>query len=123
MLRAVAKSRATTIWLLCQQTRILFRLAVASGVPVTFELLPAKWDELTLAQDLLRSLPEGSVVVADKGYISDKDQQLSYINGRVRLVPKQRRNMRDNPVKDIMLIRAHHSHIEAVNGQLEKTGL
>lgn len=95
----------------------------ATGVPVAFELLPARWDALTLVQDLLSPLPEGSVVVADKGYISDKDQQLSYINGRVRLVPKQRRNMCGNTAEDAELIRAHRSRIETVNGQLEKRGL
>jgi hypothetical protein len=95
----------------------------AAGVPVTFELLPAKWDELTLVQDLLSPLPKGSMVVADKGYISDKDQQLSYIHGRVRLVPKQRRNMSGNTVEDAALIRAHRSRIETVNSQLEKMGL
>ena len=95
----------------------------ATGVPISFELLPAKWDELTLVQDLLSSLPEGSVVVADKGYISDQDQQLSYINGRVRLVPKQRRNMTGNTVEDAALITAHRSRIETVNSQLEKMGL
>jgi hypothetical protein len=95
----------------------------ATGVPVSFELLPAKWDELTLVQDLLSPLPEGSGVVADKGYISDQDQQLSYINGRVRLVPKQRRNMTGNTIEDAALIRAQRSRIETVNGQLEKMGL
>ena len=95
----------------------------AAGVPVSFELLPAKWDELTLVQDLLSPLPEGSVVVADKGYISDQDQQLSYIHGRVRLVPKQRRNMTGNTVEDAALIRAHRSRIETVNSQLAKMGL
>jgi hypothetical protein len=94
-----------------------------AGVPVTFELLPAKWDELTLVQALLSPLPEGSSVVADKGYISDQDQQLSYINGRVRLIPKQRRNMTGNTKEDTALIRAHRSRIETVNGQLEKMGL
>ncbi|MBN1202495.1 MAG: IS982 family transposase [Anaerolineae bacterium] len=95
----------------------------AAGVPVSFELLPARWDELTLVQALLSPLPEGSVVVADKGYISDKDQQLSYINGRVRLVPKQRRNMTGNTIDDAALIRAHRPRIETVNSQLEKMGL
>jgi len=95
----------------------------AVGVPISFEWLPAKWDELTLVQDLLSPLPAGSVVVADKGYISDKDQQVSYINGRVRLIPKQRRNMRGNTPDDAELIRAHRSRIETVNGQLEKMGL
>lgn len=95
----------------------------AAGVPVTFELLPAKWDELTLVQALLSPLPEGSVVVADKGYISDQDQQLSYIHGRVRLVPKQRRNMTGNTTEDAALIREHRPRIETVNSQLEKMGL
>jgi hypothetical protein len=95
----------------------------ATGVPISFELLPAKWDELTLVQDLLSSLREGSVVVADKGYISDQDQQLSYLNGRVRLVPKQRRNMTGNTVEDSALITAHRSRIETVNSPLEKMGL
>jgi hypothetical protein len=95
----------------------------AAGIPVAFELLPAQWDELTLVQDLLSTLPEGSSVVADKGYISDLDQQLSYIHGRVRLIPKQRRNMTGNTLEDTALIRAHRSRIETVNAQLEKMGL
>ncbi len=95
----------------------------ATGVPLAFEMLPARWDELTLVQDLLAPLPEGSAVVADKGYISDQDQQLSYIYGRVRLVPKQRRNMTGNTAEDAALIREHRSRIETVNSQLEKMGL
>lgn len=95
----------------------------AAGIPVSFELLPAQWDELTLVQALLSPLPEGSSVVADKGYSSDPDQQLSYINGRVRLIPKQRRNMTGNTVEDAALIRAYRSRIETVNSQLEKMGL
>jgi hypothetical protein len=95
----------------------------ASGIPVTFELLPAQWDELTVVQALLSSLPEGSSVVADKGYISDQDQQLCYIHGRVRLIPKQRRNMAGNTPEDAALIGAHRSRIETVNSQLEKMGL
>lgn len=94
-----------------------------SGIPVTFELLPAKWDELTLIQDLLNPLPAGSSVVADKGYISDQDQQLAYLNGHVRLIPKQRRNMTGNTREDAALIRAYRPRIETVNSQLEKMGL
>ena len=95
----------------------------AAGIPVAFDLLPAQWDELTLVQDLLSALPAGSVVVADKGYISDLDQQLAYIHGHVRLLPKQRRNMTGNTPEDAALIQAHRSRIETVNSQLEKMGL
>ncbi|MBN1450855.1 MAG: hypothetical protein JW963_07565 [Anaerolineales bacterium] len=66
----------------------LHRVCDTADIPVTFELLPVRWDELTLVQDLLSPLPEGSSVVADKGYISDQDQPLSYLHGRVRLIPR-----------------------------------
>lgn len=95
----------------------------AQGIPVTFDILPASCDELTIVQNLLAELPPGSAVVADKGYVSDKDQQLSYIHGAVRLVPKQRRNMRGNSREDARLIRQHRSMIETVNSQLEKMGV
>jgi hypothetical protein len=95
----------------------------AYGVPVAFELLPAAWDELVPLQDLLAALPEGSQVVADKGYVSQKDELLAFLSGGVRLIPKYRRNMRGNSREDARLIRAHRSMIETVNSQLEKMGL
>ncbi len=51
----------------------------AHGIPISFDLLPACWDELVPVQSLRVDLPAGSQVVADKGYISDPDQQLAYI--------------------------------------------
>lgn len=95
----------------------------AAGVPVSFELLPARWDELTLVHDRLAPLSEGSSVVADKGYISATDQPLSYIYAQVRLIPKHRRNMTDNSPEDAALIRQHRLRIESVNSQLEKMGI
>lgn len=95
----------------------------ASGVPVAFELLPAAWDELVPIQELLAELPRGSQVVADKGYVSQKDELLVYFSGGVRLIPKYRKNMRGNSDEDARLIRAHRSMIETVNSQLEKMGL
>jgi len=93
------------------------------GIPIAFDLLPAKWDELVGVQDLLAGLPEGSVVVADKGYISQKDEILAYVYGGVRLVPRYRKNMRGNSAEDTALLDAHRRQIEAVNSQLEKMGL
>jgi hypothetical protein len=95
----------------------------ATGVPAAFDILPARWDELVPVQHLLADLPEGSQVVADKGYISSKDELLAYVNGNVRLIAKYRKNMRGNSVKDAALIRQHRSMIETVNSQLEKMGL
>ena len=41
----------------------------------------------------------------------------------MRLIPKQRRNMRGNSREDAQLIRQHRSMIETVNSQLEKMGV
>jgi hypothetical protein len=101
----------------------LHLLVDTDGHPVSFELLPAAWDELTHVQDLLAVLPEGSIVVADKGYISQLDELLAYLGGGIRLVPKYRKNMRSNHPEDAQLIRQHRSMIETVNSQLEKMGL
>lgn len=98
----------------------LHLLCDAQGIPVAFEILPAKWDELLPVQDLLALLPEGSQVVADKGYISQKDQILCYVHGGVRLIPRYRRNMRGNSAEDKRLLDAHRRMIETVNSQLEK---
>lgn len=101
----------------------LHLLCDAHGVPVSFEILPAKWDELVPVQNLLAPLSEGSLVVADKGYISQIDELLAYVNGGVRLIPKYRKNIRGNSAKDAALIRQHRSMIETVNSQLEKMGI
>lgn len=95
----------------------------ANGVPFRFQVLPARWDELVSVQDLLADLPEGSQVVADKGYISQQDELMVYVHGNVRLIPKYRKNMRGNSQKDAALIRKHRTMIETVNSQLEKMGL
>ena len=101
----------------------LHLVTTAQGCPVNFLLLPAAWDELIHVQDLLAVLPEGSTVVADKGYISQLDELLAYLDGGIRLVPKYRKNMRGNSPEDAQLIRQHRSMVETVNSQLEKMGL
>lgn len=100
----------------------LHLVCTTDGIPVAFTMLPAKWDELVGVQDLLAGLPEGSVVVADKGYISQKDELLCYVHGQVRLVPRYRKNMRGNSVEDKRLLDTHRRQIEVVNSQLEKMG-
>ena len=61
--------------------------------------------------------------MADKGYISDRDQQLAYIHGRVRLIPRQRRNMAGNTPEDLRLIQRFRPRIETLFSQLEKMGV
>lgn len=93
------------------------------GIPISFDLLPAKLDELVPLQYLVAVLPDGSQVVADKGYISQKEQLLAWADGGVYIAAKHRKNMRDNSSEDAKLIKRHRSMIETVNSQLEKMGL
>jgi len=95
----------------------------AFGVPVSFDLLPANWDELVPLQTLLAPLPSGSKVVADKGYISQRDQLMAWEHGGIYLAAKFRKNMRGNSPEDAQLIRQHRSMIETLNSQLEKMGV
>jgi hypothetical protein len=95
----------------------------ADGIPAAFTLLPAKWNELVGVQDRLAGLPEGSIVVADKGYISQKDELLCYVHGQVRLVPRYRKIMRGNSAEDKLLLDTHRRQIEVVNSPLEKMGI
>ena len=92
------------------------------GIPVAFDILPAKWDELVPLQHLLAELPDHCCVVADKGYISQRDELISYAAG-VRLIPTYRKNMRGNSREDLSMIRQHRSMIETINSQLEKMGI
>jgi len=92
------------------------------GVPVSFDLLPARWDELVPLQYLIEPLGTGTKVLADKGYISQTDQLMAWADG-IYIVAKFRKNMRGNSPQDAQLIADHRSMIETVNSQLEKMGL
>lgn len=95
----------------------------AFGVPVAFDLLPAAWDELVPLQALLSTLPAGSHVIADKGYISAYDCFLADYGGEVTFIPQYRNNMADfRPAEQRALLK-QRSRIETVNRQLENMGL
>lgn len=90
------------------------------GVPVAFEVLPASWDELYPIQHLLANLPEQSQVVADKGYMCDRDWGLAYYYGDVTIHTDYRKNMRGTPNP---LVKQHRKQVETVFSQLEKMGI
>lgn len=75
------------------------------SAPMAIELLPAHWDELVPIQDLLATLPPGSQVVADKGYISQQDELLAYLHSHPPLS-----------------LDAHRRMIKMVNSQLYHMG-
>lgn len=114
--RCVAKAEAYFGW----QLHLVCDLY---GVPVAFDLLPARWDELVPVQTLLTTLPVGSQVIADKGYISTQDCLLALHYGQVTLIPAYRRNMADLRPDAHKALLKYRSRIETVNSHLEKMGL
>lgn len=93
------------------------------GVPVAFDLLPARWDELVPVQYLLSTLPDASQVIADKGYISAYDCLLAQHYGDISLIPRYRHNMADFRQDDQRSLLKYRFRIETVYSQLEKMGL
>ncbi|KAB2902267.1 MAG: hypothetical protein F9K27_17405 [Anaerolineae bacterium] len=69
------------------------------------------------------ALPDGSQVIADKGYVSAWNCLLAQLYGNIALIPRYRHNMADFRQEDQRRLLKYRSPIETVNSQLEKMGL
>lgn len=94
-------------------------------MPVTFQMLPGGWHDLTPVHELASQLAEGAEVYADKGYNSASDEAAILAESGVRLVlvPKRKENMAPNTFKEWCDLKWYRHTIETVNSQLEKMGL
>jgi IS5 family transposase len=101
----------------------LHLICTPTGIPVRFEVLPAAEQDLTPIHELTFGLPEGAVVFADKGYISDPAAVTLLAMTSVRLVAARRRNMTPNTWADEYDLRLYRSRIETVYSQLETMGI
>lgn len=63
------------------------------GIPLRFDLLPARCHDLTPIYQLLTDLPPAARVLGDKGYNSRLDEACLRDQFGVRLLPMRRRNM------------------------------
>ncbi len=92
------------------------------GIPVSFDLLPAAFHDLTPVHELMERLPTGAVVYADKGYNSGEDE--AWIEGEtgVRLTPRRRDNMAPNTLAETFGLARYRGRIETVYSQLEAWG-
>jgi hypothetical protein len=61
--------------------------------------------------------------VADKGYISDYDENLCYLDGQFDLIPRYRQNMIPNSQAHLQLINQHRPTVETLYSKLEKMGV
>jgi hypothetical protein len=93
------------------------------GIPVSFELLPAAYHDLTPVHELMERLPTGAVVYGDKAYNSADDE--AWIAGEtgIRLVPRRRDNMTANTLMEWHGLRQYRGMAETVNSQLEAWGV
>jgi hypothetical protein len=107
----------------------LHLIVTVTGVPVSFDLLPAALPGYPLAggmtpvHELAERLPAGAWVYGDKAYNSGDDEALLEGETGVRLVPIRKANMAPNPLDERVGLRTHRKKIEGVNSQLEAWGV
>jgi DDE family transposase len=97
------------------------------GVPVSFQMLPASFHDLTAVYELTVGLPNGASVYADKGYVSSKDKRALRPTTRkpygVWLVAQHKSNMKPNTFVEWCGLNNHRRKIETVNSQLQRMGV
>jgi hypothetical protein len=101
----------------------LHLICTPDGIPVSFDLLPAAYHDLTPVHELTRILPPGATVFGDKGYISDPDANSILAAIGVRLVSVRRKNMTPNSWADDYDLRHYRKRIETLNSHLEAMGI
>ena len=99
-------------------------ICTPAGIPVSFELLPAAFHDLTPIHELAYALPPTARLFGDKAYNSASDEARMLNETGVRLIPVRRANMQPHAwfVDDLELHDYRHT-IETVNSQCEKMGL
>jgi hypothetical protein len=102
----------------------LHLICTPSGIPVSFQLLPAAFHDLTPLHELAYVLPKGARLFADKAYNSADDEARMLAETGVRLIPVRRANMQPHDwFVDELELRDYRHTIETVNSQCEKMGL
>ncbi len=101
----------------------LHLIVTPAGVPVSFEVLPASYHDLTPVHELIERIPGGAWVYADKGYNSGDDEAVIEGETGVRLVPIRKANMLPNAWEERIGLAEHRKKIETVNSQLAAWGV
>lgn len=101
----------------------LHLICTQAGIPVSFDLLPASYQDLTALHELAFCLPAGATLFGDKGFISADDAKSLLEETGVRLVTPKRKNMAPNDWADDYDLALYRKRIESVYSQLESMGL
>lgn len=101
----------------------LHLVVTAQGIPVSFDLVPAAYHDLTPLHELMERVPGGAVVYGDKAYNSADDEASLEGETGVRLVPRRRANMAANTLGEWYGLRRYRGMAETVNSQLAAWGV
>jgi hypothetical protein len=101
----------------------LHLIVTPTGVPVSFEVLPASLHDLTPVHEMIERVPGGAWVYADKGYNSGDDEAMIEGETGVRLVPIRKANMEPNSWDERLGLNEYRKRIEVVNSQLTAWGI
>jgi hypothetical protein len=97
-------------------------LTTLEGIPFAFELVPASTDERVAADEILDSLPVGSDVWSDKGFIGE-DWHTEHRQQGINIWTAKRKNQHDqNPPAFDQLLNQVRQRIETVNDLLKEGG-
>lgn len=93
------------------------------GIPVAFDLIPARYHDLTAIHELTVGLPVGARVLADKGYNCLAEEASILADTGVRLIPSRKKNMTPHRWADEYDLRQYRLRAETFNSQLVNMGI
>lgn len=80
----------------------------AHGLPVAFDITGGEINDCTAAPELIAQLPSAEVIVADKGYDSERLRQQIEVQGARPVIPRKRNSIKGNADLDRELYRYRH---------------
>lgn len=98
---AIGKSRAG-------HTSKIHLAVDAPGLSVAFEITGGDINDCTAAPELIAQLPSVEVIVADKGYDSERIREQIETQGARPVIPRKRNSIKGNPDLDRGLYRYRH---------------
>lgn len=104
----------------------LHLICTPQGIPVSFQLLPGAWHDLTAIYELTFCLPKGASVYADKGYVSalvKRTLRPTLKREGVHLIAWHKKSMKPNTFQEWCGLKTYRSLIETTNSQLCRMGI
>jgi len=99
----------------------LVMLITTYGIPVAFELVPANTDERDAAEEVLSAAKPGSIVLGDKGFISEERQEAWETHHGVRVCTCRKKNQHEkNPPVIQRLLKENRRQIETAFSSMDR---